>query len=192
MDSSRRKKSCRQCAKAKRKCSQGMPCQRCLRQGLQCTYTNQLVPTKSRDEQRYSAAENHDFSLESPVVALFSESLNTHDDLPCVANTDLGAAYAPDFALLSARSSLWSPKLSSASWISPTQLSRIQYPCNVLMNAPMAFANEIGTPWSHALLWVEDEMPKCLRGKALACAGQADCSYPSRCSCRLCPIWTEK
>ena len=161
MDSSRRKKSCRECAKAKRKCSLGSPCQRCSKQGWPCTY----LDSPSRAHDQIDAHERSADSNPFHTVEDFNYDISTVGTKP-LNDVEVGGDTSGllDLAPLAPFAPMTSSKLSFSSTLKSHQLARVEYPCRVLMAAPASFVYENQTPWSHVLLW-EDEMPKCLRGK---------------------------
>lgn len=159
MDSARQKKSCRECAKAKRRCSLGTPCQRCARQGRDCRKRNE---TGDQPEGQY-APDHPDLTM--PLLLqndADADFLNFNTDLVDGIMTNFGIEESLDLAPLPAASSVCGPRFST-SVLKSFQTARLEYPIQVLKAVPASFVHGNQTPWSHPLLW-EDEMPRCLQG----------------------------
>ena len=163
MDSARRKKSCRECAKAKRRCSLGNPCQRCGRHGRDCIYLGKQKEADCRLEDQQVS--NHQ-DLTMPLLLQNNagvDFLNFNTDLVDGIMTNFGIEAPLDLALLPAASSVSRHKFST-SVLKSSQMVRLGYGIQALKAVPASFVYGNQTPWSHPLLWEED-MPKCLQGK---------------------------
>jgi hypothetical protein len=165
MDSARLKRSCRECARAKRRCSGGTPCQRCARQWHNCVYHPN--PRDETTHQSEPAIPSSQADLDTMPLTLDdiadSDLLDLQAGLMDGITTDFEFEETLDVAPLSTLSPNCPPRFS-ASTLKSFQTSRLAYPIQVTKSAPALFVTENQTPWSHPLLW-EDEMPKCLQGK---------------------------
>lgn len=165
----RLKRSCRQCARAKRRCNGGVPCERCARQRLDCVYhrnprdgtTVQVEPPVSASE---AGLESLPLTLDSIAESdLLNLQVGVADEI--ITNLDFEEIF--DIASLPAHSPTHQPR-SPASTLKSFQTARLAYPIQIIKSAPASFVRENQTPWSHPLLW-EDEMPKYLQGKQFIC-----------------------
>lgn len=160
MDSARQKKSCRECAKAKRRCSLGNPCQRCARQNRDCRYLGKRIETDVQPEGQYAPPDNiMPLLLQNDANADF---LNFNIDLADDIVTNFGIEESLNLPPLAALSSVCGPRFST-SVLKSFQRARLGFPIEVLKVVPASFVHGNETPWSHPLLW-EDEMPRCLQG----------------------------
>jgi hypothetical protein len=162
MDSARQKKSCRECAKAKRRCTLGNPCQRCARQGRDCRYLGKRNDTSDETGGQYNLAHTE----------YATYSLLEHDADADVSNLGGGVMdeatgamieESMDLTLLSGASPAFEPRFSTT-LLKSLLTGRLEYPIQVFKSAPAAFVYLNQTPWSHPLLW-EDHMPGCLQGQ---------------------------
>lgn len=163
MDSARQKKSCRECAKAKRRCSLGTPCQRCARHGRDCRYLGKRNEAGDQLEGQY--APNQPDLVVSHLLQndANADFLNFNTDLVDGTMTNFRLEESLDLALLPAASSVCRPRFSTSD-LKSFETARLEYPAQVLRAVPASFVHGNQTPWSHPLLW-EDEMPRCLQGK---------------------------
>lgn len=153
-----RRKSCRACAKAKRRCDLILPvCSRCSQRRLNCEYPLLLEASRLP------------FSLGS------APDFNTFDILQPVATATLYQQPPPPIPYVSVIPSssyrkshrtskkLLSPPLSVKPLFTSGMSSRLQITLDVLQNAHRTMVLENQTPWCHPLLY-KNGLPRVMQG----------------------------
>ncbi|EEA22473.1 hypothetical protein TMatcc_001325 [Talaromyces marneffei ATCC 18224] len=159
-----RRKSCRACAKAKRRCDLILPvCSRCSQRRLNCEYPLLLEASRLP------------FSLGS------APDFNTFDILQPVATATLYQQPPPPIPYVSVIPSssyrkshrtskkLLSPPLSVKPLFTSGMSSRLQITLDVLQNAHRTMVLENQTPWCHPLLY-KNGLPRVMQDAYACCS----------------------
>lgn len=147
-----RRKSCRACAKAKRRCDLHLPiCSRCSQRRLSCEYPLLMeasLPLPLPSNFNFFNSDNN-FFVPHPITTLYQQP-------PPPTPPLLPSSYrSPHKAQADSPLSL-KPLFSTA-------MVRLHFLLNMFQNAHRTMVLENQTPWSHPLLW-QNGMPRSMQG----------------------------
>lgn len=146
-----RQKSCRACARAKRRCDLALPvCSRCKQRHLDCEYPLLQAGSSTRSQLDDQTSDGT-FPLTHPQSTSFPGS-GTHGPL---IRSQQCTIYGFDNIVFTEP-----PKYSP---LPPLVASRIQFSFSKLQDAATMMVLENQTPWCHRLLY-QAHLPRCMQG----------------------------
>lgn len=147
-----RRKSCRACAKAKRRCDLFLPvCSRCNQRGLDCEYP--LLGLATSNIFEFAIHNNH----HQPIITLHQQPPPPLPlpPLPPLSRSELKGAGGKSLSI----SSMHDSRFLAA-------MTRIQFTLDAFRNAHRTMVLDNETPWCHSQLY-QDGMPRSMQGAHL-------------------------
>lgn len=159
-----RRKSCRACAKAKRRCDLMLPvCSRCSQRRLGCEYPLLLEASKSFSPVQ-SVPDFNEIHFHQPI----STPLYEQPPPPIsISHVQLIPSSYPEAHRTSSKKLLSSPPVSIKPLFASGMASRLRITLDVLQNAHRTMVLENQTPWCHPLLY-KNGMPRVMQGVSSA------------------------